>query len=153
MKHLKLAMICLCFTFAVMAVTGADAGKIKQPKKGQRTEKTEEQMKPQRFNNQPSMDFLGGTLTQDPHAGWKIGNTSLYIGKGCVIKMDGVEEGGYLAEGREAIVMGARFGNAISARSIHISQPRYKSMGLSQSPETKETGPNPNVGKIVRPVE
>ena len=49
--------------------------------------------------------------------------------------------------------MGARFGDAISARSIHISQPAYKSMGLSQSPEIKEAGPNPNVGKIVSPVE
>ena len=49
--------------------------------------------------------------------------------------------------------MGARFGDAISARAIHISQPSYKSMGQSQSPELKETGPNPNVGKIVRPVE
>ena len=153
MKHLKLAMICLCLTFAVMVVTEADAGKIKKPKKGQRTEKTEEQMKPHRFDKQPAMDFVGGTLTQDAHAGWKIGNTQLYIGKGCVIKVDGDEEGGYLEEGREAIVMGARFGNAISARSIHISKPVYKTMGLSQSTELKEAGPNPNVGKIVSPVE
>jgi len=153
MKHLKLAMICLGFAVAAMVVSEAEAGRIKKPQKGSRTDKTEEQTKPQRFDNYPTMDFVGGTLTQDAHVGWKIGNTPLYLKDGCVITMDGVEEQGWLEEGREAVVMGARFGEAISAWSIHISHPAYKTMGMSQSQELKEPGPNPNVGKVLKRAE
>jgi hypothetical protein len=152
MKHLKLAMICLGLALTVMVVTEAEAGRTKKPKKDSRTEKTEEMKKPRRFDNQPTMDFLGGTLSQDAHTGWKIGGTSLYLRKDCVIIMDGTE-GGWLEEGRQAVVMGSRVGNAISAWSIHIAQPEYKTMGLGQSKELKEAGPNPNVGKILKPVE
>ena len=153
MKHLKLAMICLGFALTAMVVNEAEAGKIKKPPKGSRTENKEEQTKPHRFDNYPSMDFVGGTLTQDPHTGWKIGGTPLHLKEGCVITMDGVEEQGWLEEGREAVVMGARFGDTISAWSIHISQPTYKMMGMSQSEELKEAGSNPNVGKILKRAE
>ena len=153
MKHLKLAVICLILAMGIMVVSDAEAGKTKKPPKGSRTEKTEEETKPHRFDDYPSMDFVGGTLTQDPHTGWKIGNTSLYLKKGCVIVMDGVEEQGWLEEGREAVVMGARMGEAISAWSVHIAQPTYKTMGMSQSNEQKKPGPNPNVGKITKRAE
>ncbi len=152
MKHLKLAMICLGFTLAAMVVTEAEAGRKNKTPKGARTEKTEEMKEARRFDNKPTMDFLGGTLSRDAHSGWKIGGTSLYLRKDCVIIMEGVEEG-WLEEGRQAIVMGSRVGNAISAWSIHIAQPEYKTMGLSQSKELKEAGPNPNVGQILKPVE
>ncbi len=152
MKNFKLAMIGLGLALTVMVVTDAEAGRRKKPEKGERTEKTEEMKKPQRFDNLPTMDFLGGTLTRDAHSGWKIGDTPLYLHGDCVITMDGAEEG-WLEEGREAVVMGARMGGAISAWSIHVAQPQYKTMGLSQSKELKKAGPNPNVGQILKPVE
>ena len=152
MKNFKLAMICLGLALTVMVVTDAEAGRKKKPAKGARTEKTEEMKKPHRFDNQPTMEFLGGTLTKDAHSGWKIGDTPLYLRGDCVITMDGVGEG-WLEEGREAVIMGARMGGAITAWSIHVAQPEYKTIGHSQSKELKEVGPNPNVGKIVEPVE
>ena len=152
MKNFKLAMIGLGLALTVMVVTDAEAGRRKKPEKEARTEKTEEMMKPHRFDNLPTMDFLGGILTRDAHSGWKIGETPLYLHGDCVITMDGAAEG-WLEEGREAVVMGARVGGGISAWSIHVAQPQYKTIGLSQSNELKEAGPNPNVGKIVKPVE
>ena len=152
MKNFKLAMIGLSLALTVMVVTDAEAGRRKKPEKGARTEKTEEMKKPRRFDNLPTMDFLGGTLTRDAHSGWKIGETPLYLHGDCVITMDGADEG-WLEEGREAVVMGARMGGAISAWSIHVSQPSYKTMGSSMSKELKESGPNPNVGRIVKPIE
>lgn len=153
MKHLNLVTICLILAMGIMVVNDAEAGKIKKPPKESRTEKTEEETLAHRFDDFPSMDFVGGTLTEDAHSGWKIGNTPLFVKEGCVITMDGVEEQGWLEEGREAIVMGARLGEAISAWSIHVAQPTYKSVGRSQSQEHKEPGPNGNVGKITKRVE
>jgi len=152
MKNFKLAMIGLGLALTVMVVTDAEAGRRKKPEKGARTEKTEEMKKPHRFDNLPTMDFLGGILSRDAHSGWKGGETPLYLHGDCVITMDGADEG-WLEEGREAVVMGARVGGAISAWSIHVSQPSYKTMGSSMSKELKESGPNPNVGKIVKPIE
>lgn len=152
MKNLKLAMICLALAAMVISVGDAEAGKRNKPKKGARTEKSEEMKVPRRFDNLPSMEFMGGTLTRDAHSGWKLGETPLYVRGDCVITMDGSDDG-WLEEGREAVVMGARTGGAISAWSIHVAQPAYKTMGSSMAAELKEAGPNPNVGKIVKPVE
>lgn len=152
MKTPKLAMICLVFALATMVVADAEAWFKKKDLKGSRTEKAAELKIPRRFDNNPTMDFLGGTLSRDAHSGWKIGNTSLYLHKDCVVTMDGAEDG-WLEAGRQAVVMGSRVGNAVSARSIHIAQPEYKTIGLSQSKEPKEAGPNPNVGRITRPAE
>jgi hypothetical protein len=115
-------------------------------------EKTEEENKPHEVDYLPTMSFVGGVLSRDAHSGWKVGETPLYLAKDCVITMAGEEEG-YLEEGREATVMGVKMGNAISAWSIVVSEPSYMSLGQSSSPELKEAGPNPNVGKIIRPVE
>ena len=145
MKHLKLAMICLGLALTAMVVTEADAGRIKKPPKGSRTEKTEDEMKPVRIAKLPPMEFVGGTLTQDLHTGWKIGNTPLYLGKNCVIS-SGEGDGVMLVEGLEAVVMGTRFGNAINARSIVLSRSIQKSPGGSYAEGLKEVGPNPNVG-------
>lgn len=152
MKSLKLTTVCLGLVFLVTTVAAADAGWLEKPKKQQRTDKTEEEMKPHEVDYLPTMSFVGGVLSRDAHTGWKVGETSLYLAKDCVITMAGEEEG-YLEEGREATVMGVKMGNAISAWSIVVSQPSYMSLGQSSSPELKEAGPNPNVGKIVRPVE
>ncbi|MEN8007280.1 MAG: hypothetical protein ABFS42_09720 [Candidatus Krumholzibacteriota bacterium] len=152
MKNFKLAMICLALAATVMAVTDAEAGRKKKPAKGARTEKPEEMKKPRRFDNYPTMEFRGGILTRDAHTGWKIGDMPLHLNSECVITMDGSEVG-MLVEGREAVIMGARMGEAISAYSIHVSQPEYKNIGKSMSDEPKERGPNPNVGKILKRAE
>ncbi len=152
MKHLKLAMICLSLALTAMVVTEAEAGRIKKPTKGARTEKTEEEMLPHRFDNFPPMSFMSGILTKDAYSGWKIGETPLYLRRDCVITMDGAEEG-TLQQGAKAVVMGSRIGGAVSAWAIHISQPVYGNAGFNRSDELKKAGPNPNVGMILKPKE
>ncbi len=152
MKHLKLAMICLSLALTVMVVSEAEAGRFKKPTKGERTEKTEEEMIARRFDNLPSMSFMSGILTRDAHSGWKIGEMPLYLHGECVITMDGADEG-MLQEGAKAVVMGARMGGAVSAWAIHVSMPAYKSAGFNRSEERKEAGPNSNVGLILQPKE
>lgn len=153
MRNIKLATICLGLALTVMLAGEVQAGKKNRPSKATRTEKTEEMKKPHRFDNLPTMEFLGGTLSRDAHAGWKIGETPLYVRGDCVVTMDGVEGEGWLVEGREAVVMGARMGGAISAWSINVTQPEYKTLGSKMDQEGKEAGPNPNVGRITKPVE
>jgi len=152
MKHLKLAMIGTALVLVTMVATEADAKKIKMPPKGARTEKSEEMKTPRRFDNYPPMHFLGGILTQDSTYGWKIGEIPLYLHKDCVITMDGADEG-WLEEGRNAVVMGAQIGNAISAWSVHVSLPEFSNAEYSSKKELKEAGNNPNVGKIIKKAE
>ena len=152
MKHVKLGMICLVFALAAMVVTEAEAGRIKKPPKGARTEKTEEMKVPHSFDNYPPMQFMGGVLTRSAHTGWMLGEKPLYLRKDCVITVDGVGDG-QLEDGRQAVVMGSLQGGAVSAWAIHIAQPEYGSVGLDKSEEPKEAGPNPNVGRILEPVE
>ncbi len=152
MKHLKLAMICLSLALTVMVVSEAEAGRIKKPTKGERTEKTEEEMIARRFDNLPTMSFMSGILTRDAHSGWKVGEIPLYLHGDCVITMDGSDEG-MLQEGSKAVVMGSRMGGAVSAWAIHVSQPTFKSAGMKRSEERKEAGPNSNVGMILEPKE
>jgi hypothetical protein len=152
MKHLKLAMIGTALVLVTMVATEADAKKMKKPPKGSRTEKTEEMKIPRRFDNYPPMHFLGGILTRDGMSGWKVGEIPLYLHKDCVITMDGADEG-WLEEGRNAVVMGAKIGNAISAWSVHLSLPEFSNAEYSSKKELKEAGNNPNVGKIIKKAE
>ena len=152
MKTPKLAIACLVIVLAAMVATDAEAWRKKKSSKGSRTEKSEEMKTPRRFDNNPTMEFLGGTLSRGAHSGWTIGSIPLYLHEDCVITMDGVEDG-WLEEGRQATVMGSRAGGAINAWSIHIAQPEYGTIKLSQSFEPKEAGPNPNVGRIIDPAE
>lgn len=149
MKHLKVAMVCLGLALTVMVVNEAEAGRIKKPAKGARTEKTEEEMQPRRFDRLPSMQFMSGTLTRDPHSGWKIGETPLYLSSRCVITTQGSEEG-MLEEGAKAVVMGSMVGGAISAWTVNVSQPDFHMKDFSQGGGLKEAGENPNVGEFLQ---
>ena len=154
MRNLKLTTICLGLALALtaMSVVEAQAGVFGKNKKKDRTEKSQEEKTPRRFENHPPMHFKGGTLSRDAHSGWKLGENPLFLAPDCVIAMEGSEEG-YLEEGREAVVMGSMVGNTISAVSILVMKPSYQNLGLGQSSELKEAGPNPNVGRIVKPAE
>lgn len=152
MKHIKPTTIFLALALTVMFVAEADADWLGKDKKKARTEKSEEMKKPAEYNKYPPMSFIGGILTQTAHSGWKIGETPLYLHSECVISMADAEEG-RLEEGRHATVMGARMGGAINAYSIYISLPEYQAQGMGSSRELKEAGPNPNVGKILKPAE
>jgi hypothetical protein len=154
MKNLKLKTICLglALALAAMTVAEAEAGVFGKKNKKDRTEKSEEEMTPRRFDKYPTMKFMGGTLTRDAHSGWKLGETPLFLGADCVITMEGSDEG-LLEEGREAVVMGSMIGGSMSAVSILVMKPSYQNMGQAQSKELKEAGPNPNVGRIMKPVE
>lgn len=152
MKNIKSTTVFLVLALTVMFVAEADADWFGKDKKKARTEKSEEMKKPAEYNKYPSMSFVGGILSQTAHSGWKIGETPLYLRSDCVISMADSEEG-WLEEGRHATVMGARMGGAINAYSIYVSLPEYQTRGMGSSKELKEAGSNPNVGKIVRPVE
>ena len=149
MKYLKPAMICLCLVATLTMVAEAEAGEIKIPSKGARTEKTEEMMKPVRFDNYPPMSFMSGVLSHDPQVGWKLGETPLYVSGNCVITLEGEEEG-RLEEGRKAVVMGSMVGDGISALTVNVSRPQFGKRPASPSDGIKEAGPNPNVGVYVK---
>ena len=154
MKHLKLTTICLGIAMIALVVSEAEAGLFGKSRKKKRTEKTEEMKQPARYDNYPTMKFVGGTLSRSSHSGWKIGEIPLYVHKECVITVGGSEEG-WLEEGSRATVMGNMVGGAINAYSIYISPPPYMSMngGMGALEDVKEAGPNPDVGKILIPVE
>lgn len=152
MKNLKLATICLGFALFALVATEASAGLFAKTKKQDRTEKSEDDKTPRRFDKYPNMQFVGGTLSRDTHSGWKIGEVNLLVRGDCSITADGTDEG-WLEEGSKAVVMGSRMGNTISAWSIVVSPPAYKSLGLGNSREQKEPGANPSVGIILKPAE
>ena len=152
MKHLKQGMIFLVLAMAVMVVTEVEAGRIKKPKKGARTEKTEAMKQPAEFDKLPSMTFVTGVLSRDIHSGWKIGETPLFMHKGCTIYMEGVEEG-FLEEGREAFVMGSMLGEAISAYSVRLAEPEFKTNQPNDLLDIMEPGEDPNVGRYTGPVD
>jgi|GEM_PF-5838082 len=152
MKHLKLTTICLGLALTAMTVTQADAGIFGKARKKDRTEKTEEMKKPARFDNYPTMQFIGGTLTRGTHSGWSVGDIPLYLHQDCIIATGDTEDG-ELLEGRHATVMGTMVGGAISAYSIYVSSDPGPAMGWASSVEVKEAGANPNVGVIRKPAE
>lgn len=152
MKHLKLTAIGLVLAMTVMVVAEAEAGRIKKPRKGSRTEKTEDMKTPQNYDMYPTMQFVSGVLSRDHHAGWKIGETPLYVHKDCTIYLEGAEEG-FLQEGREAFVMGSLVGEAISAISIRIAEPNFPTNGPNPMADIMEPGENPNVGRYTGPID
>ncbi len=62
MKNLKLAMICLGISLTAMVVAEAEAGRIKEPPKGSRTEMPEEMTKPRRYDKLPTMRFMSASI-------------------------------------------------------------------------------------------
>jgi len=152
MKHLKLAMICLGFALTVMVVTEAEAGRIKKPPKGSRTEKSEEMQVPQSYEKYPPMHFVTGVLSRDPHSGWMIGDTPLLVHKNCTIYLEGAEEG-WLEEGREAIVMGSWLENSISAVSIRMTNPDFNPNKRDALEGLMEPGEDPNCGRFTERVD
>ncbi|MDX2474781.1 MAG: hypothetical protein QNL91_13860 [Candidatus Krumholzibacteria bacterium] len=148
MKRITVLLLALVMALGVVATPEASAGWFKKDKKPERTEKPDWMKKPQRYEG-PRMSFHSGVLQQDGQTGWKLGETSIQFAKDCLITTDGAE-GGYLDAGREAIVMGPKFGDTILAWSIRVTQPDYTS-GRNQNGDVQlivsET--NPNCGEIV----
>ena len=148
MKRITVLLLALVMALGVVAAPEAGAGWFKKDKKPERTEKPDWMKKPQRYEG-PRMSFHSGVLQQDGPSGWKLGETSIQLTKDCLITVDGAEEG-YLDAGRDAIVMGPKFGDTILAWSIRVTQPDYTS-GRNQNGDVRlivsET--NPNCGEIV----
>lgn len=133
----------------VILASDADAGRIKKPKKGLRTETPEEMKNPHEFDRSPLMQFKAGILTRDLHSGWKIGDTPLHLSRNCAIYLEGAEDG-FLQEGQEAVAMGSMVGGALSAWSVHISGQDYGYPPISGQREIKEPGADPDVGVLLQ---
>lgn len=149
MKRTMILMTALVLALGAVSAPDADAGWFNKDK-AQRTEKPEWMKKAQRYNDLPTMSFHSGVLQQDGISGWKLGETNVQFAKDCRITTDGVE-GASLDAGREAVVMGPKFGDTILAWSVRIQQPEF-SVGHTTSSEVQlqysET--NPNCGEVIK---
>ncbi len=147
MKRITILMLALVVACGVLSAPNAGAGWFEK-KKPQRTEKPEWMTQPQRYEG-PRMSFHSGILQQDGWTGWRLGETKIQFTKDCLITTEGASEG-FLDAGREAIVMGPKFGDTILAWSVRVAQPEFM-VGRNQSSEmrleTSET--NPDCGKIL----
>lgn len=133
MKRITIITLALVFVLGVVAVPSADAGWLKKDK-AKRTEKPDWMKKPQRYEG-PTMSFHSGVLQQDGWTGWKLGETKIQFAKECLITADGVE-GATLDAGREAVIMGPRFGDTILAWSVRVLKPSF-AMGRSMNSDVK----------------
>ncbi len=149
MKRITILMLALIFVLGTVAAPGADAGWLNK-KKPKRTEKPEWMKQAQRYDKVPTMSFHSGVLQQDGISGWKLGETSIQFAKDCYISTDGVE-GGSLDAGRDAVVMGPKFGDTILAWSVRVQKPSF-TMGRTVSNEVQlqYSDTNPDCGEVIQ---
>ena len=145
------AAVVLAMAWGLGSAEMADAGWFSKDGGKKRTEKTDEEQTPRRFDDLPSMTFKGGTLVQDAYGSWMVGETPVVLASDCVITEFG-QDSGQLKAGRHATVMGPLVGGTIQAWSVYVGPPQYTSLGVTQeSEELREPGADPNVGRIVSP--
>ena len=148
MKRITIFTLALAFMLGVVATPEANAAWFKK-KQSKRTDKPEWMKKPQRYDG-PTMTFHSGMLQQDGWTGWKLGETKIQFAKECLITTDGVE-GGALDAGREAIIMGPKFGNTILAWSVRVLKPSFM-IGRTPNSEVQleYSKTNPNCGEVIK---
>ena len=147
MKRTAMTTLALAFLIGVIAAPEAGAGWFdKKPPK--RTEKPEWMKKPQRYEG-PVMSFHSGVLQQDGWSGWKLGETKIQFSKECLITTDGAEEG-FLDAGRNAIVMGPKFGDTILAWGVRVTRPDF-TLGPSVNSEVqlKASDTSSDCGEVI----
>jgi len=148
MKRFTILLLAVSFSLGVLVVPTANAG-WRGKDKPQHTEKPEWMKRPQRYEGAP-MTFHSGLLQQDGITGWKLGENDIRFTPDCVITSEGAEKG-YLATGREAIIMGSKIGTTIFAWSVRVMAPDFSSGNNSDRDiQLKPSTTNPACGEITK---
>jgi hypothetical protein len=80
----------------------------------------DKELKAWRFDRKPTMSFARGTLSRDTYGkGWEMDGIAVQLSKRCKV-VDSEGEAAELREGREAVIMGPRYGNTVVAWQIRI---------------------------------
>lgn len=140
-------LVLLCGALVMTDAEAAGRGK-RDKQRPQRTEMPAEYMQPHHFDRDPSMSFHSGTLRRDGLAGWRVGEVTLQLtANATVLGPDG--EDSFLQEGREAVVMGPRFGSTMLAWSVRMlsSEPALAASADIRSKKASDS--DADVGELV----
>ncbi len=137
----------------VLCTLAADASQAARPRRGNRerpprTEKTDAERLPRRFDDYPAMVLHTGTLYRDGFAGWKVEGASVRLRKDCVLAEAGRTDV-VLDEGRQVTVMGVWRDGIFEAYGLTVLP---ITTGLpSENPEfkTKPSDVDPTVGEVI----
>ncbi len=150
MKRSILTTAALVLLAGALVMTDAvAAGRGKREKQGpRRTEMPEEYMQAHHFDRDPSMSFHSGTLRRDGLAGWRVGEVALQLtADATVMGPDGQES--FLQEGREAVVMGPRFGSTMLAWSVRMLGSQPLAAVSASNAGRKPSDSDSDVGELV----
>lgn len=100
-----------------------------------------------RYDNYPTMSFHLGTLTRSGYGGWKLDDLQVQFRPDCEVN-DQSGELGTLAEGRQALVSGARVGDTILAIRVTVLKPGWDlgPKNADQEVDWSQTDPTVGVG-------
>lgn len=105
-------------------------------------------MQAHHFDRDPSMSFHSGTLRRDGLAGWRVGEVALQLtADATVMGPDGQES--FLQEGREAVVMGPRFGSTMLAWSVRMLGSQPLAAVSASNAGRKPSDSDSDVGELV----
>ncbi|MBM4131705.1 hypothetical protein FJ250_11870 [bacterium] len=137
------ALVLLVGAFVAAEADAAGSGKGEK-----RTEMPADYMRPNHFDRDPSMSFLSGTLRRDGLSGWRAGDMTVQLAPNAVVLGPDGEES-VLQEGREALIMGPRFGGTILAWSVRMLSPDSGLSASTAGEVTKPSDVDPHVGELI----
>jgi hypothetical protein len=143
MKRALPLVLIVTVALGTLVVPEAEAGWLD---KWMKKDKKEESSKAHRYDLYPTMSFHKGLLGRGTGQSWELDNTNLLVRSDCEVI---TELGGdaQLTEGREALVMGTRFGDTIIAYQVRIMKPDYMSEGALKESEFTPSDSDPTVGE------
>ena len=130
----------LILTLSTTVVQKADAGLFNRG-----SQKSQESKATPRYDHFPQVTFHKGVLNQGTGPAWQLDGVELQVRPDCVITSDFSGEPA-LADGREALVMGAKLNDTIIAYRVRIVKPDYMNTGVLKSSEVIPSDVDPTVG-------
>ena len=127
MKHTIILAVGICLSLGLVWPADAHAGWFDKWKNKDQKEK----LVP-RYDLLPTMTFYKGVLGYGVGHSWQLDDLELHFVRDCVVTSE-MNEGDGLQAGREALVMGSRFGNVIIAHRVRMVKPDYMNEGMSNS--------------------
>ncbi len=114
----------------------------------ERTEKTEADRVPRRFDKYPSMNLFTGTLYRDGYSGWKVDGMPVALRRDCVL-FDGGLEPVVLDEGRQVVVTGVWREGTIEAYGLTVLPITSGLPVENPDVKIKPSDTDPTVGEII----